>query len=273
MNTPVRSHNAGAALFDPNVSGSIRKSLEEFNEFMDTHDKVEEATVESNEVIMEEGTELGFSTDTSVDSVNRIIEREEMQAAKQAETLPLSRKKVNPGRPSKLQEAGRLNNNSLSNYLLVPQRKSVSQVTTPGTPKRKMSDEAVAEETKKKKEDLSNNEKVAAFPREGDDETMKLSGIDPEKDSAISTKQVAGITSLRENVNHRTMENVNSDLNSTDTNLDQKYLSGTFMGDLIDYPINDISVSGTDSDSSRHRKTSLPHHLLMTRIKESRWNY
>ena len=257
VNTPVRSLNASATPFDPKVPGSIRKAMEEFDELMDTHDEVNKVNVEPNEVFMEDGTEIGFSPDTSVDSITRINQREEKQAAQPAESVQKKeeRKKANPGRPSKLQEAGRKNNNSVSNYLTVPPRKStsISPMSTPGTPKRKPSDEAVAEETKKKKEDLSNKEKVIVTPREGDGTTKKLSGIDPEKDSTISTEQVAGITPLQENVSRRTMENVTADLNSTDTNLDQKYLSGTLMGDLIDYPINDndidISVSGSNSDS------------------------
>ena len=183
-----------------------------------------------------------------MDSVTRITERDE----KKAETQPLPRKKVNPGRPSKLQEAGRLNNNNLSNYLKVPKGKSASTspMSTPGTPKRKLSDEAKeAEETKKKKEDLSNKEEVVDLSG-GSDATKNMSSIVPSVDSTDSTKQVAGITPLQEDVSRRTMENVTADLNSTDTNLDQKYLSGTFMEDLIDYPTNDISVSGSDSGSS-----------------------
>ena len=183
-----------------------------------------------------------------MDSVTRITERDE----KKAETQPLPRKKVNPGRPSKLQEAGRLNNNNLSNYLKVPKGKSASTspMSTPGTPKRKLSDEAKeAEETKKKKEDLSNKEEVVDLSG-GSDATKNMSSIVPSVDSTDSTKQVAGITPLQEDVSRRTMENVTADLNSTDTNLDQKYLSGTFMEDLIDYPTNDISVSGSDQDSS-----------------------
>ena len=95
---------------------------------------------------------------------------------------------------------------------------------------------------------MANNEKVAA-PQGGSDVTKNQSGTDPKVDSINSTEQVAGITPLREDASRRTMENVTADLNSTDTNLDQKYLSGTFMGDLIDYPINDISVTGSDSES------------------------
>ena len=256
VNTPQRnrSQSASSGLFDPNVPGSIKKSLEKFDEFMDTHTGVEEVTLGADtDVFMEEEEEvdLGFSTDTSVDSVTRITAREEKLASKKAETNPLPRKKANPGRPFKLQEAGRLNNNNLSNYLKVPKGKSASTspMSTPGTPKRKLSDEAKeAEETKKKREDLSNEEKVADLS--GDSNVTKNpSSIDPTADSTNSTEQVAGITPLQEDVSRRTMENVTADLNSTDTNLDQKYLSGTFMEDLIDYPTNDISVSGSDSDS------------------------
>ena len=253
VKTPIRdrSQSAGSSLFDPNVPGSIRKSIAEFDELMDTHNGVDEVTIEkTNDVFMEDDDngDLRFSTDTSVDSVTRITERDE----KKAETQPLPRKKVNPGRPSKLQEAGRLNNNNLSNYLKVPKGKSASTspMSTPGTPKRKLSDEAKeAEETKKKKEDLSNKEEVVDLSG-GSDATKNMSSIVPSVDSTDSTKQVAGITPLQEDVSRRTMENVTADLNSTDTNLDQKYLSGTFMEDLIDYPTNDISVSGSDSGSS-----------------------
>ena len=256
VNTPIRdrSQSAGSGLFDPNVPGSIRKSLDEFDELMDTHNGVDEVTIETaNDVFMEDDDgDLRFSTDTSVDSITRITVRDENQSSKKAETLPLPRKKVNPGRPSKLQEAGRLNNNNLSNYLKVPKGKSASTspMSTPGTPKRKLSDEAKeAEETKKKKENLSNKEEVADLSG-GSNVTKNMSSIVPTVDSTDSTKQVAGITPLQEDVSRRTMENVTADLNSTDTNLDQKYLSGTFMEDLIDYPTNDISVSGSDPDSS-----------------------
>ena len=253
VKTPIRdrSQSASSSLFDPNVPGSIRKSIAEFDELMDTHNGVDEVTIEkTNDVFMEDDDngDLRFSTDTSVDSVTRITERDE----KKAETQPLPRKKVNPGRPSKLQEAGRLNNNNLSNYLKVPKGKSASTspMSTPGTPKRKLSDEAKeAEETKKKKEDLSNKEEVVDLSG-GSDATKNMSSTVPSVDSTDSTKQVAGITPLQEDVSRRTMENVTADLNSTDTNLDQKYLSGTFMEDLIDYPTNDISVSGSDSGSS-----------------------
>ena len=87
--TTVRSINASALPFDPKVPGSIRKSLKDFDNLMDTNEGTEEVIID-NDVFKDDDGEPEFSTDTSVDSVSN----------QQAETLPLARKKVQSGRPS-----------------------------------------------------------------------------------------------------------------------------------------------------------------------------